>query len=342
MIRHSRIIAAFFLIAVGKMSAQIACPTAPFTDCNDPTPTTSVDGTWQQWDFSAGYLQILSTWYVTTANTTPGTPAIVSGTVDVPSPVFWCPDIIYQLQSDSNIVPAAQTDGVPGSTTVSWTAVNPSPAGDCGGYTPVASMNFSGSISSSKSGDGILGTWTSNEGGSGSLDLRKFYVEPTGETLSEEGWGTTLTTELRFVQTLVDWNYEDPPDLYSRLFQGRQVFETTGWGGGSDQCYDSSGGAYPGGPFTNVTGSVWNVGYDSTHSGDTYGYDTIGWPPAGVDWYQNAIAAALPCTAQIPQTMNIVVNRTTNGNVPFSSHSISATIDNTSITVTKDNVSASR
>jgi len=91
-----------------------------------------------------------------------------------------------------------------------------------------------------------------------------------------------------------------------------------------------------------VSGGVWNVGYDATHSPNTYGYDTVGWPPAGVDWYRNAIPTDLHCTANIPQTMNIVVNRTTNGTIVFTTHSLSALIDNSYITVTKDNVSNSQ
>ena len=116
------------------------------------------------------------------------------------------------------------------------------------------------------------------------------------------------------------------------------MFETTGPGTGTDTCYNASGGMYPGPAFTTVTGSVWNVGYAAPFQKNTWGWDTVGWPSAGVAWYRANIAGSLPCTATIPQRMNVVVNGESTGNIIYNSGTIVAKIDASSLEVSRNGV----
>ena len=325
-------------VITAPVYSQIGCEYPPFTSCNNPTPATNVNGdtnngSWVHYSSTWG---VISQWYLSTGAVAPGGVGTISGSVRVPSPAAGCPDVYYT--ASGTISPSQQTDGTRGSTSFSWTASNPSPSGSCGGYTPVSSMNHSGSILN-KSIDFASGTWTRSDGQSGSLTLRRFYVEPINETTIGDGFGVTLgltTTMARFRQVLTK-DPNDPPDPNSNIFQGRQVFETSG-GLVTDNCYDRSGGLYPGGRFA-IKGSVWNVGYASTFSGNTWGWDTIGWPPAGVNWYRTNLAPSqFPCAAVIPQNMNIVVNGDTGGNIVYKSLYLQAVIDLTSLQVVRDNV----
>ncbi len=330
--------AALFLAVNSRvLTAQVGCESPPFTSCNDPTPAVNIDGNanngyWTHYDAT---FAVISQWTVTSGFAAPGAGATISGDVRVPSPALGCPDVHYT--ATGTISPSDQVDGARGSTAFSWTATNPSPSGTCGGFTPVASMNYSGTITN-KSNDLGAGTWTRSDGISGALTLRRSFVEPNGETTIADGFGTVpgfTTSMARFRQVLTDTTVGDPPDFNGNMFQGRQVFETSG-GPGADDCYDASGMMYPGGKFS-IKGSVWNVGYVSTFSGDTWGWDTIGWPPAGVDWYRTNLAA-LPCAATAPQKMNIVVNGDSGGNIVYKQLDLHATIGGTFLQVTRDGV----
>lgn len=318
--------------------AQIGCDYPPFSTCNDPTPATNVNGdttngSWVHYDST---WSVISQWYLNTTAVSPGGTGKVSGSVRVPSPGAGCPNVYYTVTG--TISPSSQVDGSRGTTSLSWTATNPSPSGSCGGYTPVSSMTHAGSILN-KVNDFGTGTWTRSDGQSGSLTLRRFYVEPINESTFADGFGTVpglTTTMARFRQVLTK-DPNDPSDPNSNMFQGRQVFETAG-GLVTDSCWDRSGGLFPGGKFA-VKGSVWNVGYAGSLSGNTWGWDTIGWPPAGVSWYRNNLAPSqFPCSAVIPQAMNIVVNGDTGGNIIYKNLYLQALIDVATLQVIRDNV----
>jgi len=320
-------------IEAQTISAQNGCASPPFTSCNNPTPSTNINGKWEDYTSTWG---LISRWTVTVANVTPGGTGTVTGTVQAPNPNgLGCPDVYYT--ANGTISPSGQTDGVDGSTTFSWTATSPNPSTTCGGYTPVTTMTYSGTIGN-KSNDRGSGTW-SRPGNSGSLTFWREYVVPFTETTIADGFSgvPNFTTQARFRQELnrEPWG---PTDPNINLFQGRQVFEITGPGTGTDGCYAASSGNYPGPKFESVVGTTWNVGYVATYQKNTWGWDGIGWATAGVNWYRNNIPGSLPCTATIPQQMKIVVNGESNGSVPYSNGSIVVTIKPTSLEVTRNGI----
>lgn len=288
-------------------------------------------------DYDSTY-GLISEWNVTVSSVAPGGVGNVSGTVRVPSPAQGCPDVAYT--ATGTISPSSQTDNVTGSTPFSWTAISPNPSSACGGYTPVSTMTYAGTITN-KSNDRGTGTWTRG-GASGPLTFWRQYIDPIGETTFGDGFGTVpeTVTMARFRQELTR-DVFGPPDPNSNLFQGRQVYEETG-SGGADGCYNASGGMYPGPAFTVVKGSVWNVGYASGLSGNTWGWDVIGWPPAGVQWYRDNLSSGqLPCSATIPQIMKVVVNGTTNGSIVYKQHNLQVVINAASLQVTRDGITQS-
>ena len=319
------------------VSAQIGCPTPPFTSCNNPTPVTNVNGKWEDYTSSWG---LISRWTVSVTNVPPGGTGTVTGTVQVPNPVGGgCPDANYT--ANGTISPSNQVDGSDGTTAFSWTASSPSPSTTCGGYTPVTTMTYSGTIGN-KSNDRGNGTW-SRPGASGSLVFWREYTVPQSETTIADGFSQVppITTQARFRQEL-NGESTGPADPNLNLFQGRQVYEVTGPGTGTDSCYAASGGTYPGGPFTAVTGGVWNVGYAPPFQKNTWGWDTIGWSTAGVAWYRANIAGSLPCQANIPQQMKIVVNGESTGSIVYGSGSIIAKIAADSLEVTRNGITQTK
>ena len=71
------------------------------------------------------------------------------------------------------------------------------------------------------------------------------------------------------------------------------------------------------------------MGYTAGFTGDTYGYDTIGYGSAQVDWYQRNLSGtpgALPCSASFTQYVWIVDNISGFGNQQYVSYPIVVTI----------------
>jgi len=174
---------------------------------------------------------------------------------------------------------------VTGTTSFSWTASKPSPSSSCDGYTPVSSLTITGTIANKGNDTTASATWKNSSGLSGSDALESNLVlTPTNEILQSGGWGVNNPTKLNIIQTLQDTESYDPGDPHSNEFQGRQVYETAS-GSGTDGCYNAAKGTSPYAPFSAVTGGTWNVGYTAGYTGDTYGYDTVGYPQNEVDWY---------------------------------------------------------
>jgi hypothetical protein len=178
-------------------------------------------------------------------------------------------------------------------------------------------MTFSGMIAN-KGNDTGSGTWTNSSGLSGSLSIETDLVlTPTSESLSMAGWNVASPTQLSFVQTLVDTRSYDPVDPNQNKFQGRQVYETlsnpnTGATTGLDDCYaeaQADFGSAP--PIAQLfqSGSAWNVGAGATSpsNGNTYGYDSLGYTSSQILWYRSHTPSIPPCTSDLKQTMNIVV-----------------------------------
>jgi hypothetical protein len=324
----------------------------PYTSCVDAVPATYLSGSWieddaaSEWQITANSGEFITFSPVTgwTQGFTPPSSIAVFPIVPGCPTVFYTVDTVY-----SNYTPSGVNDGVEGSTTFQWRAINPTPNTACGGYTPVAWQQFNGAITN-KGNDTGSGTWTNSSGGSGNnLAIEtNMILSPTGETLAVDtsagpnGFGSgTFQTVLHTTQTLLDSNSFDPSDPNGIRFQGRQVYETLN-GSASDGCYQAGanlGKNYPGGPAT-IVGSVWSVGVNEG-SGNQYGDDIIGWTTVAVDWYRNNLpATAFPCTATIPQAMTIVRGIPNYANYQYATHTITYTINYPhGVTVTKDSIS---
>ncbi len=341
----------FLFSAISPAVAQVysGCSAGPYTSCVDQVPATYLSGSWID-------SNDLAEWTLIGDNASFG----VAGTVGpwVPyNPVLafppppLCPPVVFQI-TGSSYKPSSLSSSE-GSTTFSWTASNPDPSGTCDGWTPVPSLTVSGTISN-KGNDTASATWTS-ESGSGPWTMEtNLLIAPTSETLAlyqyyqSDGFGPTsgpnsgYQTVLFVTQNLADSTSSDPPDPNNNKFTGRQVYEVAGSGGSSDGCYTAAkalGLTYPGGPYQ-ILGSVWNVGGLYTGEGNTYGNDQIGWQTTGVSWYRTALAGKLPCTATLSQAMDMVVNVPSVPNVQFATHTLSVTINQHSVKVTKDSLSS--
>ncbi len=237
--------------------------------------------------------------------------------------------------------PSAIANGTGGYTNFNWTASGPNPSGTCQGYTPVSSVTFSGTVFN-KGNDTASNQWSNSSGRSGSDSLEtNLILTPSGENVSSNGWGTTDTTAVNFVQSLVDTKSYDPPDPNANKFQRRQLYET-GTGPGSDACFNAAKkllGSPP--PLIQfyIAEAVWNVGAASGYSGNTYGYDTVGYDPYRVGWYRTNAPSILPCKTTLQQ--NMVIEDQVPGQVDdsFAQHTLTVTIGPASVTVTKDNLS---
>jgi hypothetical protein len=268
-----------------------------------------------------------------------------------------CPVVNYSVASGSSYSPAG-IGTAEGTTSFNWVAIDPSPSGSCGGYTPVTSETFYSPSPDlgiiNKGNDTAAGHYSNSSGGSGPISLEtNLILTPTAEASSvftqfdPNGWGTAGTiyrTQLNILQTLQDTQQYDPPDPNGNRFQGRQVYETAN-GAPTDWCYNAAvnaglGGSNPSPAFA-INGSVWNVGWNvnstNNSNANVWGPDTIGWRTPSVDWYQqNLPDAALPCQAVVPQAMTIVNNIPGYQNNQYATHTLTITLTRTSVTVQDD------
>ncbi len=319
-------------------SSSAGCSFGPYTSCIDPVPATYIGGSWIETDSS-------SEWTLTANNGSPGSTGNVSGSVLVFSnPDPSCPVVNYQVASSSSYTPSTINLSQEGTTQFTWVASNPSPNKSCGGYTPVSSQTFQGSIAN-KGNDTASGTFTNSSGLNGPVALvTNLIFTPTSENLSIDGFGSPGTnghTILQFGQTLVDSNSYDGSDPNNGRFQGRQVYETAGNGTPSDSCYQDAQNLNltPPTPRFAVQGSVWNVG--ASGSGNRYGDDGVGFTQASVDWYRQHLQPnQFPCTATISQATMIVNNIPNYGNQQFATHTLTVTIGASNVTVSKDGASS--
>lgn len=333
-------------ISVGLTTAPMTpssdgCPFGPFTNCIDAVPATNLSTTWI--DKGNGQAGSMSEWEVVANTATPGATGNVTGTVYVFPPTYpTCPQVKWTITG--TYTPSAITSGTSAaSTRFSWVASTPTPSATCGGYTPVQRMTYTGTIVNSTNDRGS-GTWTNSSGTSGSFSIfgDPIYL-PANEQISDATFGVgQASTVLNLVEELIDSQQQDPIDPDDRLFQGRQIFETlTAGASATDACWQASGGTAPFGSFT-VQGTTWNVGSNGLDGANAY-EDSVGWSLTQVLWYkQHLPQSALPCTARLGQTMNMLASNPTNptsGQVvyyPYKSHTIAATINSSSVTITKD------
>jgi hypothetical protein len=337
--------------AAAQTQPNSGCSLPPYTSCVNPVPATYLSGSWIEDDAS-------SEWAITANDGAPSQFSNVTGWTagfTPPSSIivfpiaFNCPVIYYTVNARASFYsPSSINTGSEGSTSFQWQAINPTPSTACGGYTPVASEEFVGTIAN-KGNDTGTGTWTNSSGGRGSLAIEaNTLLVPTSETLaldtsiSPTGFGVGVAQTVLFVtQTLNDSSPYDPTDPNGIRYQGRQVYEQAN-GTATDGCYQAALGynqTYPGGP-AKVVGSVWNVGY--TGPGNQYGDDGLGWTTAGVSYYRLVLPpSAFPCTATFSQAMVIVQNDPGFSNYQFATHTISFTINYPhGVTITKDNITA--
>jgi len=282
--------------------------------CVNPVSADNITGTWTD--------TTNATWSLTSSGTS------VSGSVSVPNP--GCSTVTWTV-SGSITVPF-QNDSVQGTTSFTWNASNPNPSGTCGGFTPFTSATLAGTIQNNGDDKGT-GTFTS-PGGSFATTATK---SPTDAVMSETtnfvGFGTVTgyLTVGQFRQVL------NSSTGSTNIFNGRQVSETTGTGTAFDHCW-FPGSSVP--KFVTVQGSTWNVGYYSTL--DNYWVDDyIGWNTVQVDYYRNHLTpSSFPCDAQIPQIMKIATNGTSGSTTQYTSDTITAIIDATTVTVSRAGVAA--
>jgi hypothetical protein len=308
--------------------AQSGCGTSNWSTCNDPVPVTFLSGSWIEDDSS-------SEWTLTANNGNQGQQGSVTGFVYVfaPPDAWSCP--VFNYTAGGYYSPGYIIDNFGGTTSFTWTASNPTPNITCSGYTPVSGMTFQGTINN-RGNDTGGGTWTNSSGLSGGLSIEtNLILTPSSETVQFGGWVPGLPTVANFSQTLNDNKPYDPSDPYSDMFQGRQVYEETQTPG-TDTC--DSNGISPFAPFVAVTGGTWNVGYTPGNA-NTYLWDSVGFFPARVEWYQQNMAASLPCTATVPQQMEIVNQVPGQGNNQYASHTLSVTVYSGFINVSKDGLS---
>lgn len=183
--------------------------------------------------------------------------------------------------------------------------------------TAAGTFPFTGTVTDSASQHGSA---------SCSITIAPQCTYPTAESILSLGWNVIEPTKLDFLQTMSNGAGDS--------FAGRTVQETTPnpvdctISGAScpDTCW------YPGGPdtpFVSVTGGTIDV-----DSGNSYP-DKIGWSPKAVFDYSKNRA---PCHTRITQVMAI---NNCNGGFGFTdyiSHTITVSIDATSIRVDKDGV----
>jgi hypothetical protein len=162
----------------------------------------------------------------------------------------------------------------------------------------------------------------SNNSGSVSVSDIRVVVDnceiPVSESTASAGWNTSspLRTTHNFSQTLV------PAGTTS--FSGRTVIEADG-GDTHDYCHYSGAGV-PDEINTIISGGSWTVATDNT-----WGYDTIGWGEAAVNFYQASSQASKPCFASGTQQMFISCPSGTSTYVPYIKNTLSYGIDTASV-----------
>lgn len=357
--RHlpTALVFAFGLItfALGSATAQppfafAGCSFGPATSCVDPISATYISGSWIQDDSS-------SEWTLTADYAPPGGSGTVTGSVLVfPPPDAWtCP--VFTYTANGYLSPTSPTGGAEGSSDFRWDATNPNPNISCSGYTPVQLMVFEGHRNSgggiaNKGNDLGTGQWTSSNGLSGPLTVEtNLVLTPTGETFypftyyDSNGWGgdgsSPFRTQLDLMQSSQDTLSYDPPDPNLNKFQGRQVYEASN-GLVTDECYDNVDPAFQSQNQTlraKILGSVWNVGWGWGNAND-YGPDNMGFSTVSIDFYR--AHSTIPCSVVIPQAVYIVNNIPGYGDQLFATHTLSWTIESTSVTVQKDSYVVSR
>lgn len=266
--------------------------------CTNPVPATDISyqppiNTWQD--------TYSDTWNITS------TSGSVSGSVVVPFPPG-CSSVTFTVSG--SITPSVQTDGTQGSTAFTFNASSPSPSGTCGGETPVP-FTFSGTIQNNGNDYAPNTTWMNSiGGGGGTTTMTKSPSDiPTSETTRAVGFGTGYyTTVGQFRQDL------NAASGSGDIFQGRQVFEATGFGTNYDSCWYSGS---PTGKITTVSGGAWNVGYYAVNPPyiltlNEWVDDYIGWLTGSVTDYQaHWSGGGSPlCGFRLPQAMYIAITGT--------------------------------
>lgn len=146
--------------------------------------------------------------------------------------------------------------------------------------------------------------------------------KPTEETSTFAGWNDSnnLPTIGKWTQTLL-------PSTTN--FVGRTVTEQDPGGGGPDNCW-FSGSIVP--KATSISGGSWTV-----TSGNVWGIDFIGFPPAAVTYYRDR--GRDPCSVTIPQRMVIDC---TSGVLVYRTNTIGYVIDNPKVYSIRDGQQAER
>lgn len=128
---------------------------------------------------------------------------------------------------------------------------------------------------------GITVNWTLNFTFTPDCDV------PDDETTAWHGWDETYDTASDWKQTLISGT--------GASFSGLMVKEVDA-GGAGDTCYFDESAV---GKITGLSGGTWTVNDDNT-----WAYDTVGWAPAAVLYYQ-VLKPRAPCGYTVHQQMQI-------------------------------------
>ena len=248
--------------------------------------------------------------------------------------------------------PSSITTNAEGYTNFTWTANSPSPSGACGGYTPVSQITFGGVVNN-KGNDTATSSWYNGQIVGLSSFETNLLLAPTGETVFANGFNQY--GQATFSSDLLDVTTWDPPDPNKNKFQGRQVYETisgeseTVTVGGkqvtsTDTCFLDASEAYeaviPFNQLPNGVTSSWNVGFSGASDGNLYGYDSIGYILSEVGFIRSHTPEILPCTTTLTQAMKVEVDLGVGyPDTQYITHTLSITINKSSIQISKDGVS---
>jgi hypothetical protein len=183
--------------------------------------------------------------------------------------------------------------GQSGTTSFTWNATNPSPSGSCGGYTPVSSQTYTGTITNDGC-DVAGGTWSNSSNLSGGFSMTKPSDLPDGnptEITNAIQWDPTYPTQA---------DYEGAIQT-SKSFAGRQVAEHP-TSPASDACWFQGSGV----DEYVLSGGGWFVGYLAFDS--KYDYDIVGLTPDAITIYRKN--SRTPCLISAPQTMSAYTRAT--------------------------------
>jgi hypothetical protein len=166
-------------------------------------------------------------------------------------------------------------------------------SGDCPGTTfTFAAIYYKWTEHNNKSiTDPFTATWTSPSFVFPfSFDIKVKVVRPSSETTVFNSWDGATGGLGKWEQTL-----HPPADDPTFDFSPESVREKDAGGGGPDTCW-FSGSAFS--PFTAITGGTWPV-----KTGNTWGFDYVGWFSTAVTYYRAQGRA--PCGTTFPQQMTI-------------------------------------